>query len=459
MTQENKPRLKKIKSSIFERTLSLTKFTVSAGTKVLGHNLSTFFDDTDLKSEKWKSLLTDSALHLSKELGELKGSLMKAGQMISMYGELFLPKEANEFLKTLQSQSPPIEFSIIEKIIKEDLGAKADGLLIDENPIGSASLGQVHRARIKDSPKTTLALKVQYPGVEAAIKSDLKSLRTLLSMLKLLPSDFQTNVLFEEIETMLRQELDYPLEREQTRLYGSQLQEDQRYIVPRIFDEWSGKKVIASSFEMGVSADHPMVQSLPQDRRNQLAESFLDLYFRELFQWGLVQTDPHLGNYKVLLRESNPLKTDQLVLLDFGAVRKYPEEFLKPYRKMVKAAIERNLPLLEEASLELQFIQADDPPALKKYFVDFCFMTVEPFLPAGISQSPFMSPDGVYDWKNSDLPKRLTQIGLNIIKEFPLRTPPREIVFLDRKTGGVFIFMSVLGAKIRGSEVIEKYIR
>ncbi len=492
MSQEDKRRLKKIKSSVFERTLSLTKFTLGATSKVLGHNLTTLFDETDLKSEKWRILLSQSAKSLSQELGELKGSLMKAGQMISMYGELFLPPEANEFLKTLQSQSPAVEFSQIQPILKNELGDRIQKLEVEENPIGAASLGQVHRARLKThenisssssldhSPKDRspqeMALKIQYPGVENAIKSDLKSLRSLLKLLNLLPSDFQSDVLFEEVETMLRQELDYKLEQEQTKLYRQKLQGDSRFIIPQVFSEWSTSKVIATSYEQGLAVDHPLVRSLSQDRRNQIGISFLDLYFMELFEWGLVQTDPHLGNYKVRLAtpgspaqenmgskdsaklRQTPDHLDQLVLLDFGAVRTYPDSFLIPYRKMIKAAILRDSAQLEKASLELQLIQKEDPPQLKKLFVEFCYLTVEPFLPPQQSNSPFMSADGIYDWKNSDLPKRLTQIGLQIVREFPLRTPPREIVFLDRKTGGVFIFLAVVGAKIKASEIIQKYI-
>lgn len=456
MTQEDKRRLKKIKSSIFERTLSLTKFTLGAGTKVLSHNLSTLFDETDLKSEKWRKLLADSALNLSQELGELKGSLMKAGQMISMYGEIFLPPEANEFLKTLQSKSPPLEFAIIKKILAEQYNERLSLLHIDETPIGAASMGQVHRAKLLENDLPSMALKIQYPGVEAAISSDLKSLRALLSVLKLLPSDFQANVLFEEVESMLRQELDYELEKKNTQLYREKLKEDARFIVPKIFEDWCTAKVIATSFEAGFSVDHPLILGLPQERRNRIAEAYLDLYFKEIFEWALVQTDPHLGNYKIRLDESGNSK-DQLVLLDFGAVRSYPDGFLKPYRKMIQASIERDLNKLTEASLELQFIQQEDPPALKKHFQDFCFLTVEPFISREVSGSEFMSAEGIYDWKQSDLPKRLTAIGMKIIKEFPLRTPPREIVFLDRKTGGVFVFLSVLGAQINSQKLIQKY--
>ncbi|MEZ0391378.1 MAG: ABC1 kinase family protein [Pseudobdellovibrionaceae bacterium] len=447
--------LEKIKSSIFRRSLSLTKLTIDTSSKVMGHGLSTLFSDAESKEQKWQKLLATQAMKLSKELGELKGSLMKAGQMLSMYGELFLPPEANEFLKTLQSQSPPLKYSEIEKILKAQLGEeKLAALEIDPNPIGSASLGQVHRAKIK-STGDWIALKVQYPGVDQAIESDLKGIRSVMGLMNLLPGELQTDTLFSEVRSMLEQEMNYPLEAEHTQQYRERLQGDDRYIVPQVVPQYCTEKVIATSFEKGLSPDDPLIQTLSFERKNRLALFFLELYFKELFQWGFVQTDPHLGNYKIRL---HPEGQDQLVLLDFGAVRKYDPDFLSAYYRMIKASLLRDKKALERASLDLKFIDESDSPELKKLFEDFCLMTVEPFLDPQDPAARNMDANGVYDWKKSDLPKRLTQKVLMMIKGFPLRTPPRELVFLDRKTGGVFVFLSVLNAQIRGRELILKYL-
>ena len=409
------------------------------------------------KQEKWQQFLTSQAKVFSRELGELKGSLMKAGQMISMYGELFLPPEANEFLKTLQSQSPPLAYSEIEKILKAQLGDEKLVLLeIDPASIGSASLGQVHRAKIKSTGEW-LAIKVQYPGVETAIESDLKAMRSFMKMLNFLPGELQTDVLFTEVKDMLKQEVQYKLEAQQTKRYRELFGNDPRYVIPTVYDQFCAEKVITTSFEKGLSPDDPLVKNLSQERRNKLGMNYLDLYFSELFKHAYVQTDPHLGNYKVRL---NPNGEDQLVLLDFGAVREYGADFMKAYRRMVKAALLRNNQALENAALDLKFIDGKDAAELKDLFVKFCLMTVEPFLDPQDNHVPkeLMDADGMYDWKKSDLPKRLTDVLMKLIKNFPLRTPPRELVFLDRKTGGVFVFLSVLGVKIRAREMMLKYL-
>ncbi len=450
--------LGKIKSSVLSRSLSLTKLTLNTGGKVVGHGISTLFANADSKNEKWQILLAEQAQKLSQELGELKGSLMKAGQMISMYGELFLPPEANDFLKTLQSQSPPLRYSEIEKILKLELGAeKMAELEIEEVPVGSASIGQVHRAKVNATGQF-LALKVQYPGVDKAIESDLKAIRSLLSLMNLLPGDFQTDSLFTEVRSMLEQEMNYPLEAEQTEKYRQLLAGDSRYVIPSVNFRYCSAHVIATSFEKGLSPDDPLIKSLSFERRNRLATSFLDLYFEELFNWGYVQTDPHLGNYKIRLNADG---SDQLVLLDFGAVRLYDSQFLGAYRRMVKAAIVSDREALHRASMDLKFIEGADSPALKKIFEEFCLMTAEPFLDPKDSRAhaELMDSEGLYDWKKSDLPKRLTSKGLEIIKKFPLRTPPREMIFLDRKTGGVFIFLSVLGARLDARGLLLRHLK
>ena len=242
---------------------------------------------------------------------------------------------------------------------------------------------------------------------------------------------------------MLSQEMDYIQEAEQTELYRKRLAGDSRFVVPRIYPEFSNDRIIASSYEAGLRPDDPQVLSLSEERRNRLAMNFLDLYFKELFEWGVVQTDPHLGNYQIRLDSKDQ---DQLVLFDFGAVRAYEKSFLVPYRKMISASLEKDLGALSKAALQLGFLQQGDDPRLKKIFEEFCVMTVEPF------------GDEEYSWKDSDLPQRLTKKVFQMMQSFQLRTPPREIIFLDRKTGGVFIFLSVLNARINSRALIQKYL-
>lgn len=449
--------LDKIKSSVFSRSLSLAKMTLNAGASLATHNLKNSFSTKEEKSDSWKSFVKNQAQAVTAELGELKGSLMKAGQMLSMYGEHFLPPEANAFLKNLQADSPALKWSAIEPVIKKNLTPhQLAQLEIDQNALSCASLGQVHRARIKATGEE-IVLKIQYPHVDRAIDSDLKSLKTLLGMMKLVPKNLDMEPLFAEIREMLEQETDYELEAQLTQKFHEKLQKDSRYVVPKVHPEFSNKRILATSYEPGERIDGDQVQSLPESRRNKIALAFLDLYLQELFLWRTVQTDPHIGNYRIRLKDNGQ---DQIVLYDFGATREFPESFMRSYRQMLQGALLADEVAFRKAAQELRFIEPKDQAELKALFEEFCFEFVEPFLNPEDPRLPtgVMDAQGNYDWKNTDLPQRLSKKIFTVIRQFSWRTPPREIIFLDRKSGGVFIFMSVLRARLRGRELLLKYL-
>lgn len=438
-----KKELNKIKSGLFQRGFSLAKISLQSGSQFASHSLSQLFYNEEEKVEKWKSFLMSQAGLLSHELGELKGSLMKAGQMLSMYGEYFLPDEANKFLKSLYFQSPPLKWNEIEKILKTQLTTEQlDQLEIDPVSIGSASLGQVHRAQIKKTGEW-IAIKIQYPGVDKAIDSDLKALKIMLSMMKILPRDIPIDSLFLEIRNMLIQEIDYKSEALETEKYRLRLSNDSRFVVPRVYFEFSTEKILATSLEAGVSPDDEIIRNLSLSERNYIGENFLDLYMKEFFDWGVVQTDPHLGNYKIRL---HPTGKHQIVLLDFGAIRNYSTSFLTSYKKMILSTLKEDFKGVQDASLDLKFLQGSEDKKIKDDFYELCRLTVEPFL------------GQVYNYKNSDLPQRLTQQVFKIVTSFKVSPPPSEAIFLDRKTGGVFIFLSVLECEFNPRPLLDKYL-
>lgn len=451
------PQIDKIKSSVFSRSLSLAKITLNAGASLASHNLRNSFSSKEEKNDSWKSFVKNQAQVVTNELGELKGSLMKAGQMLSMYGEHFLPPEANVFLKSLQADSPALKWSAIEPVLKKNLSAEQlNQLDIDHEALSCASLGQVHRARIKSTGEE-IVLKIQYPNVDKAIESDLRALKSLLGMMKLVPKDFNLNPLFEEVHEMLVQETDYKLEAVLTQDFYNKLKEDPRYVVPKVYPAFSNERILATSYEGGHRVDSQDVQSLPQERRNNIALNFLNLYFTELFVWRTVQTDPHIGNYCIRLHKNGH---DQIVLYDFGATREYSPDFMAPYSQMLQAALAADEKALRSAAQKLKFLDPQDAAELKALFEEFCFEFVEPFLTPDDPRLPpgVMDDEGNYDWKNTDLPQRLSKKILEVIRNFSWRTPPREILFLDRKTGGVFIFLSVLQARCRGRDLLLKFL-
>lgn len=435
--------LKKLRTGALSRSFTLARLGLGAGARAAGSALGGIFDSELAAQARKKAHWIGQAGRFAAELGELKGSLMKAGQILSIYGEHFFPPEVNELLRTLQSDSPPVDFAEIRKVLTRSLGAEKLALLeIEEAPTGAASLGQVHRARVRATGEV-LALKVQYPGVERAIDGDVKALKRVLALADFFPKIPATEELFEEVRAMLKREVNYPLEEKMLAFYGEKVAGDRRYVVPRSYPEFSGKRVLAMGFEEGAKIDGAEVAALPQGRRDALAISVLDLYFKELFRWGRVQTDPHFGNFRVRIANSS----DQLVMYDFGAIRDLTKKFTDPYRRMLRGTFHDDRATFENAAVELGVLAPGDPSELKDLFYALCRMITEPFL-----------PPQPYDWSATELPQRLSKAGWEMVRKFPLRTPPRELVFLDRKMAGNFTLLAKLRARIDGRALLESYL-
>ncbi len=441
-----KKEIKSIRSGVMSRGLSLAKLSLGASGRLAAHKLGNLISGEDASGKRLQDLLLSQVKALASELGQLKGSLMKVGQMLSMYGEHFLPPEVNSILKSLQYQSPPLQWRSIKKELVAELGNdKLAELEIEHTPLASASLGQVHLATIIATGER-IALKIQYPGVAKAIDSDIRTLRGIFGMAQLIPRMPHLDELFSEVKEMLVQEIDYRKELEYTNYFREAFKADKRLVVPKTYPHFSTSKVLATSYEEGFAIDSPEVAALSQERRNNLGLIALEVYYQELFKLGRVQTDPHLGNYKIRISGASDYD-DKLILLDFGALRMFDEHWLKNYRAMVRASLSKDRVALQKAAEALGFSQPDDDERLKEIFADFCFTMTEP-----------VTLGGDYDYKATDLPRRLTKMVGTLISNFKLRAPPREVVFLDRKTGGVFIFLSVLRAKLNSRALLDSYL-
>lgn len=445
-----KSKIKKIKSGFFSRGYSLAKMTLSAGSQSALGSIQGIFQTQEEKKDSALKIMSNQLQNFSKELGELKGSLMKVGQQLSIYGEYFFPPEINQFLKNLQKNSPAIEWKEIEKILNKRLTKNIRAQLeIDPEPIGTASLGQVHRARII-ATQEEVVLKIQYPGVAQAIDQDLKFIRSMISFGKFFSKGMtkeKWDAIFNELKNILLQEVNYEQERLLMDQYRLLLEGDPRFIIPRTYPEFSSKKILCMKYEGGLSVDSKEISELSQDRKNKIAYDFLDLFFMELFQMNLIQTDAHFGNYAIRcdpVPSNQPL--DQIILYDFGATRSYTQPFIEAYRRLVQATSHRDEKLLNEAGTELGFLTSTDSEEFKKDFKEMCFLIAE----------PFYDPIHKYHWGESNLPDRLKEKAKKIASSLNIRLPPKEMISIDRKLGGIFVFLKKLNAHLNGNEILVK---
>lgn len=454
-------KLSKIKTGSFERRLSLTKAGLVAGTRMAGQYTATLFSSKEVKANSRKRALSREARYLADELGKLKGSVVKIGQIMALYGEHFLPVEVTEALHTLEEKTQALEWSIIRGVLFENLGSGAMAELdIEEDPIGTASLGQVHRARIKSTGEQ-ICLKVQYPGVAESIDADLDAVAQILRLANFATKGPAFDDWLNEVRLMMHKEVNYLVEAETTARFHEMLKDDDRYIVPRVFSDYSDRHVLATSYEPGYHVSSAEVAALPQALRDALGLSFLDLFLRELFIWHEMQTDPNFGNYRVRVDGSEA----KLVLLDFGAVQAYPSGFIDPVCSMIKAAYYQDLDGVIEGGIALEFMKRDWPEEVLHQFGQVCMAVLEPLVPrsaaasnASESGDQRYDQDGKYSWYDSDLPTRIAKRAARSALNRYFKIPPKEFVFLNRKLVGVYTFISVLHAKFNGESLLKEYI-
>lgn len=451
----------RIRTGSFERRLSMTRAGLYAGTRMASHMATSWLSSADQREQRRKEMLSKQARFLVDELGQLKGSVVKIGQMMALYGEHFLPEEVTEALHTLEDQTSALEWKAVEKVLIKELGAdRLDDLDVDLEPIGAASLGQVHRAR-RRSDGLELVLKIQYPGVDRAVDSDLDAVAQLLAVARLVSFGPEFRDWLEEVREMMHREVDYALEAATTERFRERLAGDPRFVVPSVLPEYSTAHIIAQTYEHGHSVSSEAVRALPVGRRSELGKAALELFFQELFEWGEIQTDPNFGNYRIRIagEEGSDQTHDQIVLLDFGAVQDYSDEFLAPVKQMIQASYEQDVDGVIDGGVKLHFMKLDWPDEVLDKFGRVCMSVLEPLAPANYNWPDYaVNEDGQYRWKESDLPSRVAKDAARSAISRYFQVPPKEFVFLNRKLIGVYTFIAVLRAEFNGEPLLRRYL-
>lgn len=398
------------------------------------------------------SLLKKEALNFAAELGRLKGTYTKIGQMLALLGEHFLPVEMTEALHTLESQTAALGWAEIEGVLKERLGARFNDLNIDTQPLATASMAQVHRAEIKSTGEK-ICLKILYPGVVDTIDNDFKTVVRMLKYSRLITMSKDISNWLEDVRKRLHLEVDYHREILMTEKMAGLLANDKRYKVPKVYTEFSSSQIIALEYIDGVNVGSVDVSRLPLARRNNLAKSMLDLFFHEVYQWGLVQTDPNFGNYLITIDSDQ----DQLVLLDFGSVIKTPKVFNSALGATIHAGQLDDRVAVIEGLIKLGCLKPNSPTGAQETFADFCIHLLEPLKNPDELPATLLNESGEYRWGESGLLKRVGKSAAKstINRDFSL--PSQEFAFIARKLTGVFTFISVLEAEFNGAPLLLRH--
>lgn len=377
---------------------------------------------------------------MTDRLSHLRGAAMKMGQMISLDAGDFLPEELSKILATLRDQANFMPTKQLDAVLRAEWGPdwRKQFRWFNPRPIAAASIGQVHKALTRDGEE--LAIKVQYPGVARSIDSDVDNVMTLLKVAGFAPPELEMGKLMAAAKQQLHEEADYKREGEQMALYRERLADTPGFVVPKLHEGLTRGSILAMSFEDGVSIEE--LGNEPPERRDAVFARLIRLVARELFEFGVMQTDPNFANFRYR-RE-----TGEIILLDFGACRPVDPMVSNGYRKMLAAGLRGNAEEVLTATIEAGFmmpIVAEKHPERVNRMIDIVINE--------------MRADAPFDFGDRAFIPLLREEGWAIAQDKDTWAfPPIETLFVQRKVSGTALLGARLKAKVNIRRITEEVL-
>lgn len=375
-------------------------------------------------------LTPSNVAKIADELAKLRGAAMKIGQLMSMDAGEFMPPELADLLARLRDGAEPMPPRQLKAVLSDAWGRRwlAGFERFDTKPLAAASIGQVHRAITKDG--RDLAVKLQYPGIARSIDSDVDNVLTLVRLSGLMPAHVNIEPLVAEAKRQLHQEADYVREARYLGAFGEALADDNRFRLPKVHEDLTTRTTLAMDYLPGLPIES--AADMDQADRDRIMTSLFDLLFTELFSLRMIQTDPNFANYRLDKGDG------RIILLDFGATRVLDQALSDNYRQLILAGLAGDQDAISRAARALGFF--DDETA--EHYRD---KLLEIF---NLALTPALQESG-FDFAASDLSYRLRDAGLELRRDKKYaHVPPADIVFLNRKFGGLYLLASRLKARV-----------
>lgn len=353
--------------------------------------------------------------HTAHEMG---GLLIKLGQFLSARADL-LPAQALAELASLRDEVPPEDFCSIERVLEEELGAPLTQhvIWIDPVPAGSASLGQVHRARLPDGRE--VAIKIQRPDVGELVRADLSTLRFVLAVVRRLTpvanEVIDLNALYREFSRMVSEELDYHHEARAAERFARMLASEPDVVVPAVIWELTTRRVLTLEWVPGIKIARFDELTAAGIDRKRVARRLLDIYFASVLQHGYYHADPHPGNFFVQPRPDTP-EGFSLAFVDFGMMGTIPPAAKHGFRECFTGMVWRDAELVATSLRDLGFV---GPEANEETITQAVEVLLSRF-----SDLPFS------EWQRLDPREVLSELE-SLLYGQPLRLPAR-FAFLGR---------------------------
>ncbi|OAF70747.1 hypothetical protein A3Q56_01507 [Intoshia linei] len=394
--------------------------------------------------DKMDNIFTDENIErIVSTLCKVRGASLKLGQMFSLIDSSVIHPNWSTIFERVRNNADYMPLVQLKKTMQKQLGNDWISKFknFDTKPFAAASIGQVHRATTINN--LDVAVKIQYPGVDKSINSDMDNLATFLKFFNVIPKGLFIDNIINVAKLELVKEVNYELEASNIIKFRKMVNENkdlinQKFNVPNIIENYCTRKVLTTEFAEGYSLDKTAL--LESSKKNEIAERILTLNGVE-FTNNLMQSDPNWANY--LYDENN----DVINLIDMGAVVEYDPEFLSDYTQMIGATIDKNEEMVMELSKKLKFINGNE----SKIMIDTHLNLVKAVASIYSSNS--------YNFGDFKVKESIFNM-IPIMLEHRLIPPPEEAYTFHRKISGLFMLLEKLKATVNGStEPDIKYFR
>jgi len=386
-----------------------------------------------LESGRFEQEMLDTHLRNARRIVEsskqLRGAFMKLIQMLSTRGDL-LPGEALDILKATQASVPPMDYRVIAQQLRRELGKAPEQLFasFETEAFAAASLGQVHRARLKSGEE--VAVKIQYPGVDDAVEQDLGNLKLLLRTLQTVAGDLMrqkidTKTIYAELEERLREELDYVNEARNINEFRRLLATEPDVMIPQVIKEFSTRRVLTMTYLDGYRLSDVFGEHADLKLRTWVARKYYRLIWRQILEFGVLHTDPQPGNYLVTYHP-------RLGILDFGSVRHFSESVRVASLQLAQAMLAGDDRNVGAALLKLGYLDRDQDPAP---LIKVIYLLFEPVI-----------TNRLYHPSEYDAIAKAAEVG-EMAFQHKLYKSPRHSIFLLRALIGLDSIMKGLAVK------------
>ncbi|MDX9722666.1 MAG: AarF/ABC1/UbiB kinase family protein [Myxococcota bacterium] len=422
------------------RFFRLAGMTAAVASRYASTRLRTAFSSKEDKEKLREDSHREMGQRIAKTLGELKGAAMKVGQMASLNADL-LPRELAQALRVLQREAPPLPFSVIENMIEKEFGTSPFVLFrsFEREPFASASIGQVHRAVVDDGRQ--VVVKVQYPGVDSSVDSDLSHLKLALRASGLLRINRKAlDAVFGELRDRLHEELDYCNEADNVRTFRDFHKRHDFVHVPEVVGERSSKRVLTLTYVPGDNINELDELDYPQEIRDQLGANLYRLFFEQVFVLNALHADPNPANFAFR-------RDGSVVLYDFGCVKRLSPELVALLAKILRQGVLEEYEALDQSLFDLGARVPGTAPIDAAFYAAFRDPIAKPFLPRAR-----------FDYGSAHISEDIVKLWPMALRKLTSFQPAVDIMFVDRVAAGHYGNLKTIAPRGDFLTLIEPYL-